>query len=230
MQWLLAVLVVCFCAFIWLVKFIDFKGALLSAVLILASAFWGKGGVADALAIFVVYILVFLMSLFKRQKRREIYRQVLQEDRNKSIKNVFGKVLLPVLLSFLGSSVGLTVVLAYGVADSASSQIGVFSRAWPHFITNFRSVPPGTSGAISLLGTVMGALLGIAIGVFYMWMLGQGIIAGLIWGLFGGLLGNLIDSVYGATIENRFKLSDWSVNFLSAATISFLALVVNYFV
>jgi uncharacterized protein (TIGR00297 family) len=87
-------------------------------------------------------------------------------------------------------------------ADTWATELGVLSRAQPRLITSWKPVERGTSGGISLHGTLaalggaaliatLGALLGSA---DHAWAnLGVMIIA--------GLLGSLFDSFLGATVQ-----------------------------
>jgi len=217
MQILTCVIVVIFCLLIWRIQFIDFKGAFASAILLIASAIWSEEGFNNTITILIVYLTVIIMTRVKREERKLIYAKVSQKDNPKAIGNVIGKVFLPVLASLMNHPSALLAVLGYGVADSAGSQIGVFSRSKPRLVTNLKQVSPGTNGAISFLGTALGSLLAISIGIVYCVLSSIPLVTGIGWGLFGGFVGNMIDSTLGATVEDKFRLSDWNVNLLSGA-------------
>jgi uncharacterized protein (TIGR00297 family) len=113
-----------------------------------------------------------------------------------------GVALLCALLATLGSSelfaAAFVGALGAAFADTAESEVGQLSRRTPRLLTNFRKVPPGTDGAISLLGTLAGlaaagltALLGLALG-----LLAGPDLALLVTG--AAFLGTVVDSLVGA--------------------------------
>jgi uncharacterized protein (TIGR00297 family) len=87
-------------------------------------------------------------------------------------------------------------------ADTWSTELGVLSPVPPRLITNGQKVERGTSGGISLAGTLAAlggaSLIGIAAVIFptsHSWLPHLGII------ILGGLVGSLFDSVLGATVQ-----------------------------
>lgn len=101
---------------------------------------------------------------------------------------------------------GFLGALAAAAADTWATEVGVRFADPPRSLRTLRRVPPGTSGAVSLLGTgaaalgtatVVGAALladGIGNGGRWVW-------AGIV--VVAGLVGMLADSVAGATVEAR---------------------------
>ena len=94
---------------------------------------------------------------------------------------------------------------ACSAADTFSSEIGILNDDWPVLITTFRKVPPGTNGAISVLGIIAALMGGSFIGVVAAIVIPcDGILvrfALMLVGTFAGLLGSLLDSVLGATLQ-----------------------------
>ncbi len=103
----------------------------------------------------------------------------------------------PALLAFVSS-------LAGALSDTLGSEIGVLSPSPPVMIHNLKRVPPGTSGAISPLGTVasfLGALL-IPIEAFFFSMIGLSqlpVVIAL------GFACSLVDSALGALLQARYR-------------------------
>jgi len=104
--------------------------------------------------------------------------------------------------------------VAASTADTWATEIGLLSSALPRLITTWKTVPPNSSGAVTLLGTIggiVGATL-IALTAFY-WMRTP-----ILTVLVAGAIAMLVDSVLGATIEGRVQfMGNNGVNF--AATV-----------
>lgn len=100
--------------------------------------------------------------------------------------------------------------LASAQADTWATEIGAHAPRLPRLITTGRSVPTGTSGGISLLGTgagVAGATVLAGVGA----LLGvPGRMAAL--AAAAGVAGMMVDSVLGATLEARGWLDNDGVN------------------
>jgi uncharacterized membrane protein len=51
------------------------------------------------------------------------------------------------------------------LGDTFASELGILSKSPPRLITTMAVVPPGTNGAVSVLGTVVSALGGLVVGI-----------------------------------------------------------------
>lgn len=143
--------------------------------------------------------------------------------------------------------------LAAVTADTWATEIGVLSAGQPILITTGKHVPRGTSGGISLLGSLIAliAALGIAIMAWVLGIITIGLIPLI---ALSGLAGSFVDSALGATVQAiyfcpkckketerhpihycgtpttlhrgwRWLDNDW-VNFLNSAFSAFLAAVI----
>jgi uncharacterized protein (TIGR00297 family) len=118
--------------------------------------------------------------------------------------------------------------MAEAAADTVSSEIGQLFGRRPRMITTFRAAEPGTDGAVSLPGTLAGALAAGIVAGAGTWALGGNrnffavSCAGAVFGLF-------FDSVLGATLERWGWLNNDAVNFLSTASAAGFALVLVVF-
>jgi uncharacterized protein (TIGR00297 family) len=108
----------------------------------------------------------------------------------------------------------MSAALSEAAADTVSSEIGQAFGETPRLITNWKSVPAGTNGAVSLMGTFAGiAAAGIVSSVC--------LLGGLLpqrWlavSIGAAILGMVVDSFLGACMERRNLLNNDSVNFLS---------------
>ncbi|MGZ8391271.1 MAG: DUF92 domain-containing protein [Gemmatimonadales bacterium] len=132
----------------------------------------------------------------------------------------------------LGAGVGLvdpalgiwlvTTTLAAAAADTWATSIGTRSRVLPRLPWSGRTVPAGSSGGMTLLGTTGGAAGALIVA-------GTGAIAAdmpllLPVGTLIGFLGMVADSTLGALLQGRFRCptcdaaSEWSVHRCGAAT------------
>jgi uncharacterized protein (TIGR00297 family) len=84
-------------------------------------------------------------------------------------------------------------------------------------LTTLRQVEPGTDGAVSLAGTLLGvAAAGIVAAAGTLALGGGWILLAASWA--GALFGLFFDSLLGATLERRGWLNNDAVNFLSTAS------------
>jgi uncharacterized protein (TIGR00297 family) len=120
------------------------------------------------------------------------------------------------------SQLALAAALAEAAADTLSSELGEVLGGEPRLLTNFRRVPAGSDGAISLAGTlagIAGAIIVTVVAAFSLdFALTQGIIVAS-----AAIAGLFVDSLLGATLERRGFLNNDAVNFLSTLTSALLA-------
>jgi uncharacterized protein (TIGR00297 family) len=93
----------------------------------------------------------------------------------------------------------LTGALAAAQADTWATEIGTRATKAPRLITTGNTVPAGTDGGVTALGTgggVAGAVL-MALAA----MAGPAPWTAVVSGLIGGIIGMLVDSLLGATIQ-----------------------------
>ena len=97
------------------------------------------------------------------------------------------------LYAFLGA-------MAAANADTWATELGVLNPASPRLITTGKTVEPGTSGGISMLGTSASLAGAALIGLLAFLPEGNGI---SLWVAIcvGGLAGSLSDSLLGATVQ-----------------------------
>ena len=110
----------------------------------------------------------------------------------------------------------LVTALTAGAADTVASEIG---KAWGRrtfLVVGLRPVPPGTSGAISLEGTIANVVAAFALAAL-------GAALGLIPSLavphvvIGALAGSFVESALGATLEEPGILNNDLLNFIGTA-------------
>jgi uncharacterized protein (TIGR00297 family) len=90
--------------------------------------------------------------------------------------------------------------LAAVTADTWATEIGVLSAGQPRLITTGKRVPRGTSGGISLLGSLIALIAAFVIAISA-WLLGMTTIAFTPLITLCGLAGSFVDSALGATVQ-----------------------------
>lgn len=111
--------------------------------------------------------------------------------------------------------VALCASVAGAASDTWGTEVGRLSRSRPRLVTTWQTAPTGTSGAVSLpgtLGSVTGALLiglvagtGLVLGWNVPGIPGVGIIATV---TLAGFAGSIVDSVLGATVQASYRCPD----------------------
>jgi len=113
--------------------------------------------------------------------------------------------------------------LAEATADTVSSEIGQAFGGTPVMLVSLKRVAAGTDGAITLLGTVAGAVGGCVVAIVGAWAMH--LHAREAWVAAGaGVAGLFFDSLLGATVERRGWVGNDLVNFSSTAFAAILAL------
>jgi uncharacterized protein (TIGR00297 family) len=101
--------------------------------------------------------------------------------------------------------VAVAAALAAATADTWASEVGSLSRHRPRSIVTFRYLPTGTSGGVTLLGTL--ASLGASCSVALIYLVGT---PGSPWAAAGivalaGFVGSVVDSLLGATVQAQYE-------------------------
>lgn len=101
--------------------------------------------------------------------------------------------------------IGIVSQYACSAGDTFSSEIGILNDHWPVLITTLQKVPPGTNGAVSLLGLVAALMGGSVIGLTAAATLPMATVGARATIFFvatvAGVAGSLIDSLLGATCQ-----------------------------
>ncbi len=91
--------------------------------------------------------------------------------------------------------------IAAATADTWSTEIGTLARSAPRSIVSGRSVPTGTSGGVTILGT-MASVAGAGFIALLAWLVAWPA-AAVPGAIVGGLAGSTADSLLGATLQSR---------------------------
>ena len=173
---------------------------------------------AGANWLFLIILFLILSRLATRYSKK--YKRSLGEyEGRRTSKNVisngvvacfmaaFGGYYLPFVGGFIGA-------IATATADTLASEIGVLHQ--PRLITTFQKVDPGTDGAVSILGTVVGmagaAIIGIA--AFFLGIVHDPLSA-IVVSVISGTVGCFMDSILGAVLERRDLITNEHVNLIA---------------
>lgn len=121
-----------------------------------------------------------------------------------------------------------TCGLASVVSDTLSSDIGQAVSGKTINIVNFRTVPSGTDGGISIVGTIVGIIASVMFIYISSLIFSDFKNRQLIWIAVLAFIGNLLDSVFGATLQKKGIINNEQVNAISITAMMFFAtLIVN---
>ncbi|WP_407423622.1 TIGR00297 family protein [Methanobrevibacter sp.] len=168
----------------------------------------------------LLIILFLVMSLLATKYSKKYKMSLGQFEGRRTSKNVisngvvacfmaaFGGYYLPFVGGFIGA-------IATATSDTLASEIGVLDQN-PRLITTLQKVDPGTNGAVSVLGTVVGmagaAIIGIA--AYLLGILANPLSAILV-SIISGTVGCFMDSILGALFENQGWITNEHVNLIA---------------
>ncbi len=191
-------------------------GALLTGTLTVGFGGWAWGG--GLIAFFLSSSLLTRWRKGSKALLQPRFAKGGRRDLLQALANGGVGSLLAVMAFFLPHpawAVAFAGALAAATADTWATEVGVLSPAPPRLITTGRQVPPGTSGGLTLQGTLAGAAGGAFLGgVFYLGTLVEGTLKGAspeapAWviplALLGGLAGMFLDSLLGATLQGVYR-------------------------
>jgi uncharacterized protein (TIGR00297 family) len=180
------------------------------AAMLVGTIVFGLGGWSWAVLLLLFFITSSALSrAFK--KRKQGLNEKFAKGQERDAGQVFGNGGLATLFvvvhalypeSGLGWA-GFAASLAAVNADTWATELGVLNPTPPRLLTDLRKrVEKGTSGGVSLFGT-MAALLGAAvIALPAAWFTQDWVLFPLI--TFAGVAGSLFDSLLGATVQAMY--------------------------
>lgn len=181
-------------------------------------------GLMPALMLVAFFVMGVLASAYGRSIKRHVKNgQPHSEERNTLQVLCNGGIAgICVLLSFrYPEHLGLYVLLMAGslaaaAADTVASELGtVLGKRFINVIS-FRKEERGLDGVISREGTLAGIAAAVVIALIY--SAGAGFSLEALYIIAGGATGNYIDSVLGATLQRRGRLSNDAVNAFNTFT------------
>jgi len=189
-------------------KWLTISGIVFSAILALLFL------IAEA-PLYLLFAFLILGSLASRLNRRK--NLSTSESKSSKPRDAFQVIanggISVLILLFFGGYFELRDLLIYvsisaALADTFSSEFGVFFGGRTFSLIKWKEVPRGLSGGVSLAGTVAGLVGALLVGLlsyfFGSWI--GGFTAMFIAIL--GFLGMLIDSIIGELFQSKYKSAD----------------------
>lgn len=222
-----------------LLNIFDLKGSTAALVVGLIVSFFGSISWLVVLLVFAISSHFATKAYFDLKKKQNVQEGISGERR---VSNVFYAALIGIAISSLNFTNILThtfyfhyfelfsISLAVVNSDTFASELGVVDRK-VYMITTFRRAEPGINGGVSLTGEAAAILGAFVVAITYGLLNAGGFSLFKIFFVGAlGFLGCQIDSILGATLENRGKLSKGEVNFLSSLISVVVAIPLLYFV
>ena len=192
-------------------RFLDRSGSIAGGLL--AASVIGLGGWVWAVPSFTFFVLSSLLS--RLGKRRKAAAAATEKGSRRDAAQVYanggvGWTLLLVFAVFPAEVLywGFLGAFAAATADTWATEIGTLSSKPPRLVTTWREAPRGTSGAVSVVGT-LGALAGAFVIGLSAWPFVMGRVTSPGWAalavVMGGFVGAFVDSLAGATVQARFR-------------------------
>ncbi|MBU0532122.1 DUF92 domain-containing protein [Candidatus Micrarchaeota archaeon] len=192
---------------------LDKKGAFLA--LFFGATLFFFGGFNYLFLMLIFFFLAIIITKYEYELKRNLGLY----EHERGWENVLSNGLLPSILAVLSPITGpipFIASMAAITADKFGSEIGVLEADDPISLFDLKNVKPGTSGAMSKIGTI-GSLAGATlIGICAIYVFGITPIQALLIG-FTGLAGSIIDSIFGV-FEERGIGTKGTTNFICSLT------------
>jgi uncharacterized protein (TIGR00297 family) len=191
------------------VKFLTKGGSL--ATFILASLIFSFGGLKWSIPILSFFILSSLLSKIRKNQNEKVetyFEKSGTRDHWQVIANGGLGGLLVILNLYYPSELFFFVYvssLASVCADTWATEIGTIHKTKTYNILNFNPVEQGTSGGISLIGTLGGLAGAFMIALSAVPWVKFNLINYFLFVVLAGIIGSFFDSFVGATIQAQFE-------------------------
>jgi len=217
-----------FAALAWRLRGVTASGA--TAGFLATLTLFIASGPAMFAAVFTVFVLAFAATRVGRSRKQQL--RIAERDSGREASQVLANIGCAALFAALAQLTGWRAVflagsiaaLAEAAADTVSSETGKALARAARVITSWKPVPAGTDGAISFPGTVLGIS---AAGIIAYEAATTGILNGksAFVAVVAGVAGMFLDSVLGAMLERRGRITNNAVNLISTAFAAGLALI-----
>lgn len=184
----------------------------------MGTVMYATSGIFGSIMMVLFFLSSSVLSHFKKSKKKKVARQFDKTGR-RDILQVFangGVGLIHSILYYMTKNpsylVFLGISFAAANADTWATELGILNKKDPLSLRTFKRVEKGTSGAVSLFGTLSAFIGSMLIGIFAtigfsflnIGELGFEYIKAFQMVTLGGFIGSLIDSILGATVQGVY--------------------------
>jgi uncharacterized protein (TIGR00297 family) len=203
-------------------------GFLICFILAQSGEVWTRFSIYPAsrpafLALISLFVLTFAATKFGR--RRKEARGLSEARHGRRASQIVANLGIAALFAAAGRYNGCIAALAEAAADTVSSEIGQAIGGPARLLTTWRSVPAGTDGGITAIGTLAG--LATAEVIVTIGMPDQAFRPNAIAVWLSSCAGLFFDSLLGATVERRGWIGNDLVNFISTLFAAVVATVLS---
>ena len=204
---------------------------------ILGVLVWGTLGWRGYLIVIIYFVVGSGLTFVKMEQKES---EGIAEERSgmRGAGNVWSSALTATIcaIATLFSPVEYKYLFVLGyvasfctkLSDTTASEVGKAYGKTTYLITNLKSVPRGTEGAVSLEGTLAGTLASVVLAAIA-WIIGLINPIGVVWCVVAAFIATTIESLIGATLESRFAwLTNDLVNFINTAIGAVSAIVLAW--
>ena len=201
-----------------------------AAAAVTGGIIFGLGGLAWAVLLIAFFASSSFLSRAFGGRKASVEREFAKgsrRDAGQVLANGGIGTLLVLIQAVFPGQIWIWVAFAGAMAavnaDTWATELGVLSKSPPRLVTTGRVVPKGSSGAVTVLGTLAslaGAVLVATLAAILTgWLNPAGFVLGIEaaadlppfvgWNIFlgvslGGLAGSLVDSLLGATLQSIY--------------------------
>jgi uncharacterized protein (TIGR00297 family) len=181
------------------------------------TSIFGMGGWSWGLSLIYFFVSSSLLSHFRQDDKASAAADKFSKGARRDLAQAAANGGLATLFAIIYglarsprtrrlAQAGFTGALATANADTWATELGVLSASKPRLITTGRPVEPGTSGGITLLGTVASSLGACSLGFFFWAWQGfrKSLAPAPLIALISGMSGSFFDSVLGATLQAMY--------------------------
>lgn len=166
----------------------DFKGLLLLGIFFITSSMWSE-----------------YKSSYKKEMEEKLAKGATRDWRQVFANG--GTAALLAIIYFYDVNptwqVAFAVAISSANSDTWASEIGSLSKKKPIYIRTFQRIDKGTSGAISLLGSIAALSGSLLIAFFSFWLFHFNFWESFLVFIFG-FAGNVIDTLLGAFYQQKY--------------------------
>ncbi len=196
-------------------KVLDKWGVVLA--FIMGTLIWVFGGLS-----YLALMLSFLfLGVIATRYEHDVKRDMGIYEHERGWENVLSNGLVPTLLAVFSSTLGpvpFIASLAATTSDTFASEIGVLEKGKPVSLLNLSEVKPGTSGAVSVMGTVASMVGATMMGVIALFLFSADVnpMVVLLVGI-AGFAGSFVDTLFGI-LEEKGIGTKGTTNFICSLT------------